>query len=96
MFEKIVPNAIIFLDKILNRWYLMRVKLIFLLDVLATSILAVYSFFLHDEKVAFLAGLSVFIALSPICLFFSKFLVLQFAKSSLSNSSVKVNNKDAI
>lgn len=74
----------------------MRVKIFFLLDVLVTSILAVYTFFLRGEEVALLTGLSVFIALSPICLFSSKFLVLQFAKRVLYNSDVKVNNTNAI
>ena len=74
----------------------MRVKIFFFLDVLATSILSVYTFFLRGEEIAILTGLSVFIALFPICLWLSRALVLQFAKSRLNQSDVKVHHKKAI
>lgn len=74
----------------------MRVKLFFLIDVLATSILAVYTFFLYEEEAAILTGLSVFIALFPFCLWLSEALVLQFAKGVLSNSEITVHNKSAL
>ena len=74
----------------------MRVKIFFLLDVLVTSIIAVYTFFLRGEEIAILAGLSIFIALFPICLWLSQSLVFQFAKRVLFNSDVKVNKKSAL
>ena len=74
----------------------MRVKLFFLLDVLATSILTVYTFFLRDEEVAISTGISVFVVLFPLCLWLSEALVLQFAKGVLSNSEITVNNKNAL
>ena len=74
----------------------MRVKIFFFLDVLATSILSVYTFFLRGEEIAILTGLSVFIALFPISLWLSRALVLQFAKSRLNQSDVKVHHKKAI
>ena len=74
----------------------MRVKIFFLLDVLVTSIVSVYTFFLRGEEIAILTGLSVFVALFPICLWLSQALVLQAAKSILSNSNVIVHNKQAL
>lgn len=74
----------------------MRVKIFFLLDVLVTSIITVYAFFLRGEAVAISTGLSVFVALFPICLWLSQALVLQAAKRILSNSSVTVHNKQAL
>ena len=74
----------------------MRVKLFFLLDMLATSIFAVYAFFLRSEEVAIMTGLSIFIAFSPICLWLSRVLVLHFAKKVLKSDDIKVNNSDAI
>ena len=74
----------------------MRVKIFFFLDVLATSILSVYTFFLRGEEIAILTGLSIFIALFPICLWLSQALVLQFAKSRLNKSEVKVYHKRAL
>lgn len=74
----------------------MRVKIFFLLDVLLTSIISVYAFFLQGDNVALLAGLSVFVALCPICLWLSKALVLQAAKKILFKSDVTVHNKEAI
>ena len=74
----------------------MRVKLFFLLDMLATSIFAVYAFFLRGEEVAIMTGLAIFIAFSPICLWLSRILVLHFAKKVLQSDEIKVNNSDAI
>lgn len=74
----------------------MKAKLFFFLDVLATSIFSVYTFFLRGEEIAILTGLSVFIALCPLCLWLSEVLVVQFAKGVLSNSEIKVNNSDAL
>ena len=74
----------------------MRVKIFFLLDVLLTSIFSVYTFFLRDENAALVVGLSIFIALFPLCLWLSEFLVLQFAKRVLGNREITVNNSDAI
>ena len=74
----------------------MRVKLFFLLDVLATSILTVYTFFLRDEEVAISTGISVFVVLFPLCLWLSEALVLQFAKGVLANTDIKVNKKAAL
>ena len=74
----------------------MKVKLFFFLDVLATSIFSVYTFFLRGEEVAILTGISIFIALFPLCLWLSEALVLQFAKGVLADSEIKVNNKDAL
>lgn len=74
----------------------MRVKLLFFIDILATSIFAVYTFFLRGEDVAIMTGLSIFIALSPICLWLSNVLVLHFAKKVLQSGGIKVNNSDAI
>ncbi len=74
----------------------MRVKIFFLLDVLLTSIISVYTFFLRGEEIALFAGLSIFVALFPICLWLSQALVLQGAKKILANSNVTVHNKSAI
>ncbi len=74
----------------------MKIKLIFLLDVLITSIFSVYTFFLRGEEIAILTGASIFIALFPLCLWLSEVLVLQFAKGVLSNSEITVNNKNAL
>lgn len=74
----------------------MRVKIFFLLDVLATSIFAVYTFFIRGEEAAILTGVSVFVALFPICLWLAEALVLHFAKSTLANTEIKVNNKAAL
>ena len=74
----------------------MRVKIFFLLDVLVTSIVSVYTFFLRGEEIAILTGLSVFVALFPICLWLSQALVLQASKKILLNGDVTVHNKDAI
>lgn len=74
----------------------MRVKIFLLLDALATSIISVYAFFLRGEETAILAGLSIFIALFPICLWLSQALVLHLAKKILHTSEVKVNTKSAL
>ena len=74
----------------------MRVKIFFLLDVLITSIITVYAFFLRGEEIAILTGLSVFVALFPICLWLSQALVLQAAKTLLAKSNVTVHHKSAI
>lgn len=74
----------------------MRVKIFFLLDALVTSIIAVYTFFLRGEEIAISAGLSIFIALFPICLWLSESLVLQASKRLLKSSDVTVNNKAAL
>ena len=74
----------------------MRIKIFLLLDALATSIFSVYTFFLRGEEVAILTGLSVFIALFPICLWFSEVAVFQLAKGVLDRSEIKVYNKDAL
>ena len=74
----------------------MQIKIFFFLDALATSIFSVYTFFLRGEEIAILTGLSVFIALFPICLWFSEALVLQLAKGVLDRSEIKVYNKDAL
>ncbi len=74
----------------------MKVKFFFFLDVLLTSIFSVYTFFLRGEEAAILAGLSIFIALFPLCLWLSEAMVLQFAKGVLSTSGIKVHNKSAL
>ena len=74
----------------------MRVKIFLLIDALVTSIFTVYAFFMRGEEIAILAGISIFIALFPICLWLSKSLVLQAAKNVLSKSDVTVNNKEAL
>lgn len=72
------------------------VKIFFLLEVLATSIAAVYTFFLRGEEAAIATGLAVFIAAAPVCLWLSKFLVIQFTKRVLRSSGITVNNSRAI
>lgn len=74
----------------------MRVKIFFLLDALITSIVSVYAFFLQGENIAILVGISVFVALFPLCLWLSQELVLQASKKILFKSDITVHNKDAI
>ncbi|MBO4400698.1 MAG: cation-translocating P-type ATPase [Selenomonadaceae bacterium] len=71
-------------------------KIFFLLEVLATSIVTVNTFFLRGEEAAIAAGLTVFIAAVPICLWLSKFLVIQFTKRVLKSSGIAVQNSRAI
>ena len=72
------------------------VKIFFLLEVLATSVFTVYTFFLQGEEAALATGLAVFIASTPICLWLSKFLVIQFTKRVLRSRGITVNNSRAI
>lgn len=71
-------------------------KIFFLLEVLATSIAAVYTFFIRGEEAAIATGLAVFIAAAPVCFWLSKFLVIQFTKRVLKSSGIEVNNSRAI
>ena len=72
------------------------IKLFFLLEVLATSVFTVYTFFLQGDEAALTTGLAVFIASTPICLWLSKFLVVQFTKRVLRSRGITVNNSRAI
>ncbi len=72
------------------------VKIFFLLEVLATSIVTVHTFFLRGDEAAIAIGLTVFVASTPICLWLSRFLVIQFTKRVLKSAGIEVKNSGAI
>ena len=73
----------------------MNIKLFFLLDLLATAIFTSHVFFSRDDETAFLVGLTILIAFSPICLALTKPLVLLLSKRAVESENSKVSNKNA-
>jgi len=73
-----------------------RTLLLLLLDVLISGALGGYVFFTRGADAAFMTGLSVFIASSPICLVMASAFTLQMAGRKLKKFGVTVNNPDAL
>ena len=73
----------------------MRIKLFLLLDMIATAILSAYVFQTRGDAAAVFTGLSVLIALSPICLMLSSPFVMRIAKKILEDEGIKVNKFSA-
>lgn len=74
----------------------MRVKLFLLLDMIATAILSAYVFQERGDEAAVFTGLSVLIALSPICLILSSPFVMRIANKILEDEGIKVNKFSAL
>ena len=73
-----------------------RIKLFFLIDLLTTGIFAGYAYSERGQDAAFMVGLGIFIAFSPICLALASPLVLKLAGRAVEAEGVKLNNFSAI
>ena len=75
---------------------MMRIKLFLLVDILMTLIFSAYLYFTRGTDAAFLTGLSIFIAFSPICLIAATPFVFRLAKKRVAEEEITMNNPDAI
>lgn len=73
----------------------MKIKVVLLFDLVATAIFTSHVFFSRGDEPAFFAGLTILIALSPICLALSSPLVILLSKRAVESENSKVNNTDA-
>ncbi|MBQ6132475.1 MAG: cation-translocating P-type ATPase [Selenomonadaceae bacterium] len=69
---------------------------LFVLDALISGAVAAWLYFARDEYAALITGLSIFIALSPICLIFASPFTLYLAKRKIAKLGVKCNNFNAL
>ena len=67
-----------------------------MLDALISGTVAAWLFFTRGEDAALMTGLSIFIALSPVCLIFASPFTLFLAKRKITNLGVKCNNFNAL
>lgn len=73
-----------------------RIIFLFLFDVLISSAVAAYLYSTRGVDAAFATGLSIFIALSPICLVLAEQFALYFAGKKIAAQDVKLNNSAAL
>ena len=69
---------------------------LFVLDALISGAVAAWLYFARGEYAALITGLSIFIALSPICLIFASPFTLYLAKRKIAKLGVKCNNFNAL
>lgn len=67
-----------------------------MLDVAVTSAVSTYLYFTRDIDAAFTAGLSIFIAFSPICLVLASPFTTYLAARKLAKLGIKLNNPNAL
>lgn len=67
-----------------------------MLDVALTSAVSTYLYFTRDIDAAFTAGLSIFIAFSPICLVLASPFTTYLAARKLAKLGIKLNNPNAL
>lgn len=73
-----------------------QIILLLLLDVAVTSAAAGYSYYNRGIDAAFMTGLSIFIAFSPICLVLASQFTLYFAVRKLAEKNIAINNPNAL
>ena len=73
-----------------------RIIFLFLFDVLISSAVAAYLYSARGVDAAFATGLSIFIALSPICLVLAELLPLRLISKKLAAQDVTLNNPAAL
>lgn len=73
-----------------------RIIFLLLLDVAVTSAVAGYLYFTRGVDAAFTAGLSIFVAFSPICLVLASPFTLYLAGRKIAALGVTFNNSDAL
>ena len=71
------------------------ISLLFL-DVLVTAAVAGYVYMTRDLDAAFMVGLSVFVAFSPICLVLASPFTLYLAGKKIAEAGVTINNPNAL
>ncbi|MBR6888958.1 MAG: cation-translocating P-type ATPase [Selenomonadaceae bacterium] len=69
---------------------------LFVLDALISGAAAAWLYFTRGEYAALITGLSIFVALSPICLIFASPFTLYLAKRKIAKLGVKCNNFNAL
>ena len=75
---------------------MIRIILLLMLDVALTSAVSTYLYFTRDIDAAFTAGLSIFIAFSPICLVLASPFTTYLAARKLAKLGIKLNNPNAL
>lgn len=70
--------------------------LILTLDLLVTGGAFAYFYFTRGVETAILAALPIFIALSPISWWLASYIPLYFARKTISESGITLNNKNAL
>ena len=73
-----------------------QIFFLFVLDALISGAVAAWLFFTRGEYAALMTGLSIFIALSPVCLIFASPFTLYLSKRKIANLGVKCNNFNAL
>ncbi len=73
-----------------------RIILLLLLDVAISCTVAGWLYFTRGVDAAFMTGLSIFVAFSPICLVLASPFTLYLAGRKLAELGVTVNNPDAL
>ena len=73
-----------------------RIILLLLFDVLVSVGVATWLYFNRGVDAAFMSGLSIFIALSPICFVMASPFTLYLAGRKLSKRGIKLNHFDAL
>ena len=69
---------------------------LFILDVLISGAVAAWLYFTRGIDAALMTGLSIFVALSPICLIFASPFTLYLAKRKIAGLGIKCNNFNAL
>ena len=69
---------------------------LFIMDALISGGVAAWMYFTRGEYAALMTGLSIFIALSPICLIFASPVTLYLSKRKIGKLGVKCNNFTAL
>lgn len=73
-----------------------QIIFLFVLDALISSATATWLYFSRGLDAALMTGLSIFVALSPVCLIFASPFTLYFAKRRISKLGVKCNHFNAL
>ena len=73
-----------------------RIIFLLLLDVLISGAVAAWLYFTRGIDAAFMTGLSIFVAFSPICLVLASPFTLYLAGRKIAELGVKFNNPDAL
>lgn len=73
-----------------------RIILLLLLDVIVSSGAATWLYFTRGQEAAIVTGLSILIALSPICLLIAETLPLYLTGKKFATLGIKLNRRDAL
>ena len=73
-----------------------KIIFLFIIDALISGATAAWLYFTRGEYAALITGLSIFIALSPICLIFASPFTLYLARRKIAKLGVKLNRFDAL